>query len=77
MKTPDEAIAELEHVTGELGMKAALFGAMIPRRVPAVVNGDPDAAKDAGKLGLLYDVLGIDSIHDYDPVWAKCVEILA
>ena len=22
-----------------------------------------------------YDVLGFDSEHDYDPVWAKCVEL--
>ncbi|MCZ6888526.1 MAG: amidohydrolase family protein [Gammaproteobacteria bacterium] len=71
MKTPDEAIAELEYVTGELGMKAALFGAMIPREVPAVADGDADA----NKLGLWYDVLGLDSIYDYDPVWAKCVEL--
>ncbi|MCZ6617178.1 MAG: amidohydrolase family protein [Gammaproteobacteria bacterium] len=75
MKTPDEAIAELEHVTGDLGMKAALFGAMIPRQVPASADPDPDVQRDAGKLGLWYDVLGIDSIHDYDPVWAKCVEL--
>ena len=71
MKTPDEAIAELEYATGELGMKAALFGGMIPREVPAAADGDTDA----GRQGQWYDVLGLDSVYDYDPVWAKCVEL--
>src|SRR5260370_23801221 len=32
---------------------------------------DPDTARFA----VWYDVLGIDSEYDYDPVWAKCVEL--
>ena len=34
MHTPDEAIAELEHATGELGLKAFMFGGPIARPVP-------------------------------------------
>ena len=69
--TPDEAIEELEYAVRELGLKAALFGGMIPRQVPAVQQGDEDGAK----LGRWYDVLGLDSAYDYDPLWAKCVEL--
>ena len=72
MQTPDEAIAELEYVTGKLGMKAALFEGMIPRAVPSVNEGGDERAVG---LGPWYDVLGLDSAYDYDPVWAKCVEL--
>lgn len=71
MKTPDEAIAELEYAVRELGMKAALFNGMIPREVPAAAEGDIEAAR----LGPWYDVFGIDSIYDYDPVWQTCVDL--
>ena len=43
--TPEEAIDELEHVVGELGLKAALFGAMIPREAQAVKDGDEDGSR--------------------------------
>lgn len=69
--TPDEAIEELEYAVQELGLKAALFGGMIPREAAAVRDGD----EDGSKLGRWYDVLGIDSAYDYDPLWAKCVEL--
>lgn len=69
--TPDAAIEDLEHAVVELGMKATLFTAMTPRPSPAAEDGDPDAAK----LGHWYDVLGLDSIHDYDPLWRRCVEL--
>src|SRR2546422_2928770 len=41
------------------------------RRVPAVAEEQPDAARFAE----WYDVIGIDSDYDYDPVWAKCREL--
>ena len=69
--TPEEAIEEIEYATGTLGMKAALFSGMIPRPAPAAADGDEGAAR----LGYWYDVLGLDSIHDYDPLWQKCVEL--
>ncbi len=69
--TPAEAIEELEYATSELGLKAALFDGMIPRQVPATAAGDEDAAK----LGRWYDVLGLDSAYDYDPLWQRCVEL--
>ncbi|MGH7062300.1 MAG: amidohydrolase family protein, partial [Stellaceae bacterium] len=71
MHTPDEAIAELEFVTKELGSKVGMFGSNLARKVPAVAANDPDTARFA----VWYDVLGLDSEYDYDPVWAKCVEL--
>jgi predicted TIM-barrel fold metal-dependent hydrolase len=69
--TPDEAIAELEFCTRQLGSKVAMFGSNLPRPVPASVRDDPNTARFA----VWYDVLGVDSDHDYDPVWAKCLEL--
>jgi predicted TIM-barrel fold metal-dependent hydrolase len=71
MHTPEEAIAELEFVTKQLGSKVGMFGSGMPRPVPAAAANDPESRR----FTVWYDVLGIDSPYDYDPVWAKCVEI--
>ena len=71
MHTPDEAIAELEFVTKQLGSKVGMFGSNMARKVPAAAANDPDTARFA----VWYDVLGLDSEYDYDPVWKKCVEL--
>jgi len=70
MHTPDEAIEELEYVTGQLGMKVGMFGSGMSRRMPVAID---DA--DATRLAVWYDVLALDSDHDYDPVWATCAEL--
>jgi predicted TIM-barrel fold metal-dependent hydrolase len=69
MFTPEEAIDELDHAVGELGMKVAMFGSMIPRPLA----GSSDAG--TGSRGVWLDVLGLDSLFDYDPVWQRCVEL--
>ena len=71
MHTPDEAIEELEFVKKQLGLKVILMASMIRRPIPAVVEEHPDAAN----IGVWFDVLGLDSDHDYDPVWACCAEL--
>ncbi len=71
MHTPEEAIEELEHVKHQLGLKVVMLGSMIRRQIPAVAEEHPEAASVAS----WYDVFGIDSEYDYDPVWAKCVEL--
>jgi predicted TIM-barrel fold metal-dependent hydrolase len=71
MYTPDEAIEELEYAVTQLGYKVVMVGGMMRRRVPALEEENPDASK----LVEWYDVIGIDSPHDYDPVWAKCREL--
>ena len=71
MHTPDEAIDELEFVTKQLGSKVGMFGSALPRKVPSVEGGD----QDTNRLAVWYEVFGIDSVYDYDPVWAKCREV--
>ena len=71
MHHPEEAIAELEFVTKQLGSKVGMFGSGMSRKIPAAAANDPESEKFA----VSYDVLAIDSDYDYDPVWAKCVEV--
>ena len=71
MHTPDEAIDELEYVTKQLGFKVVMLWSMIRRPIPALADSDSEAAKRA----VWFDPLGLDSEYDYDPVWAKCVEL--
>ena len=71
MYTPAEAIEELEYAVKTLGLKVILMGSMVRRAIPAVARKTPDAARHAA----WFDVLGLDSEYDYDPVWAKCVEL--
>ena len=39
MHTPDEAIAELEFVTKQLGSKVGMFGSAQPKKVPSIELG--------------------------------------
>src|SRR3954449_2892394 len=65
MHHPEEAIAELEFVTSELGSKVGMFGSAMPRQVDSIARGNPDT----DRLAVWYEVFGIDSIYEYDPVW--------
>jgi len=71
MYTPEEAIAELEFCTRELGAKVGMFGGGIPRRIPMARDLD----LPFGRFAVTYENLGIDSEHDYDQVWQKCREL--
>jgi len=71
MHHPEEAIAELEFVTKQLGSKVGMFGSGMSRKVPAAAANDAESQR----FTVAYDVLAIDSDYDYDPVWAKCVEV--
>jgi predicted TIM-barrel fold metal-dependent hydrolase len=71
MYTPEEAIEELEFAVKQLGYKVPMVGGMMRRRVPALEEEHPEASR----LVEWYDVIGIDSEHDYDPVWQKCREL--
>ncbi len=70
MHTPEEAIAELEHVVKNLGLKVVMMASMVRRPIPAAAN-----APAAPRFATWLDMLGLDSEYDYDPVWAKCVEL--
>ncbi|MEZ4330280.1 MAG: amidohydrolase family protein [Myxococcota bacterium] len=68
MHTPEEALAELDHCA-RLGFKIVAFPEGVMRPIP-----EPD---DAASPFLMpgqrtwFDSFGIDSLHDYDPVWQR------
>ena len=70
MHTPQEAVEELAFVK-TLGAKAAMLASLQRRPVQSVAKDAPAASRYAQ----WHDTLGIDSEHDYDPVWATCVEL--
>src|SRR5438477_8122132 len=71
MYTPAEAIEELDYASRELGYKVMMVGGLMRRPIPALAEEHPDVSKFVE----WYDVVGIDSDHDYDPVWQKCREL--
>jgi hypothetical protein len=71
MHTPIEAIAEAEYAVKTLGFKAILMPAYVRRPLDAVAKTSPELARHAS----WYDNFCIDSLYDYDPVWAKCLEL--
>lgn len=71
MATPQEAIAELEFAVKTLGFKAISCSGEVRRPAPEVVRDAPHLARYAQHI----DSLTIDSPHDYDPFWSKCVEL--
>jgi predicted TIM-barrel fold metal-dependent hydrolase len=62
MHTPAEAIDELRFAVRELGLKVAMFAGHVRR-----------PGSDGGPAWV--DTLGIDSAHDYDPVWRECAAL--
>jgi predicted TIM-barrel fold metal-dependent hydrolase len=74
MFSPDEAIAELEFAVRELGAKVGMFGGAFTRRLPGADALDPAMA---ARFVVRFETIGIglDSDHDYDPVWQRCREL--
>jgi predicted TIM-barrel fold metal-dependent hydrolase len=62
--TPEEAIAELDHAVGTLGLKAIVLSGAIPRTVLL-----PDGTVT------WVDSLGHGSLYNYDPFWQRCLEL--
>jgi predicted TIM-barrel fold metal-dependent hydrolase len=69
MHTPEEAIAELNHVK-QLSLKAIVMGSLIRRPIPAYTSNG-----ESHRTAAWYDVLALDSEFNYDAVWKKCVEL--
>ena len=67
MHTPEEAVEELHYVVEELGFKAVTMPPVVARPLPALPDAFPAAR--------LVDRYGIDSEHDYAPVWQACVDL--
>jgi predicted TIM-barrel fold metal-dependent hydrolase len=66
MFTPEEALAELDHAVGELGLKAVMMSGIIPRALPGA---------EGHRAARYMNGVGHDSEHDYDPVWRRCIEL--
>jgi predicted TIM-barrel fold metal-dependent hydrolase len=77
MHTPEEAIAALEHARA-LGAKVGLIPSYVRRPRPDE-SWDTDAYAGARASGFGFrgwlDTFGLDSQYDYDPVWAKAIEL--
>jgi predicted TIM-barrel fold metal-dependent hydrolase len=71
MHTPQEALEELDHAVGKLGLKVTMMGSLMRRPVGVAMQKPSEVSRYA----VWPDVLGIDSECNYDPVWAKCLEL--
>src|SRR5262245_44775938 len=71
MHTPQEAVEELEYAVKTLDMKTVMLAGHVLRPVPSVAQTAPEVSHYAYWL----DNFCLDSPYDYDPVWAKCVEL--
>lgn len=70
LHTPEEGIRELEHAKA-LGLKVACIPSYVRRPVAQTAEEHPELQRQVTYL----DNFSIDSAHDYDPFWAKCVEL--
>jgi predicted TIM-barrel fold metal-dependent hydrolase len=66
MVTPEVAAAEIRYAVTELGFKTVVISGYARREF-----GDPSSSPRPYRL----DHYGLDSLYDYDPVWATCVEL--
>jgi len=69
--TPQEAMEEATYAVRELGMKVIMIANHVKRPVPAAAR----AVADPAHARYVIDSLALDSAHDYDPFWAKCLEL--
>ncbi len=69
--TPQEAMEEATYAVRELGMKVIMIANHVKRPVPAAAR----AVTDPAHARYVIDSLALDSAHDYDPFWAKCLEL--
>jgi hypothetical protein len=76
LQTPEEGVEELEYAVKTLGLKVALIPGNLRRPIKTVAEKypsrhHPEVAKHANWL----DTFGVDSEYNYDPFWAKAVEL--
>lgn len=69
--TPQEGIEEAEFIVNQLGLKVGMLHGVIQRPLPADAAWQPEPSRRRH----YYDPLGLDSPYDYDPLWAKLVEL--
>ncbi len=71
MHTPQEAIEELEYAVQVLGLKAVMCAGFVRRPIAAAAS----ELRGSSRGAVWIDTFGLDSAHNYDPFWAKCVEL--
>ena len=71
MGNPEEAVEALEHAVLELGLKAVMIASFARRPVTATAALGGDVPHQASWV----DCFGLDSPYDYDPFWARCIEL--
>ncbi len=67
---PDEALDELEYAVGKLAYKAIMLKGNQERPIPSAADGI-----DVKKAAWYVDTLALDSRHNYDPFWQRCVDL--
>ncbi len=67
MNTPQIAIQAAEHAVNEAGLKTVIVASYVRR----YLGDKPEKGPQAFRL----DTYGLDSEHDYDPFWAKCIDL--
>jgi predicted TIM-barrel fold metal-dependent hydrolase len=70
LNEPEEAIVQLEEAHA-LGLRLVVTGGSVPRPIEEDADGQPDPRKRR----VYIDGLGLDSPHEYDPVWEKFVAL--
>jgi len=70
MQTPAAALAELDVVVNQLGLQARTLTSLLRRPIAAAQQEGA-----TNRYATWPDTLGLESEYDYDPVWAKCVEL--
>src|SRR5262249_7444638 len=63
---PDEAVDVLEHATQTLGLRPVMCTGLVQRPLPGA-----NVLRGARWI----DALGMDSPHDYDPLWQRFVDL--
>ncbi len=71
MNTPGEALEELEFAVKTLGFKTVQVSGEVRAPEPEIVREAPHLAA----YSCTVKPVGLDSEHDYDPFWKRCVEL--
>jgi predicted TIM-barrel fold metal-dependent hydrolase len=78
MNTPAEALAALDHAV-DLGSKVGLIASHVHRPLPGQPLTTHDDFADIRvaewETRGWVDTFGLDSAHDYDPVWARAIDL--
>jgi len=76
LHTPQEGIEELEFAVKTLGLKTVLIPGAIRRPVTEALEHYPAKHHPVvARYAFWVDTFGVDSLYDYDPFWAKVVEL--